>query len=121
MFLVSPSFAFYNNTFPAVIEGEDWADSCVVEGWPLPTVQWFFNNWLVSNKTDNSAPFSRNHHTGMTTITSNLLVPNANRNSAGKYVCMLNGQVAVKNVTLRVLNAPVKPDSSDKCKYFLYY
>lgn len=116
---MSPIFEKYEDKTEDVSENDGYMDTCLVEGWPLPSVQWTLNGNVISNKTsdfNSPRPFYRNHHSNMTTIASKLYIVSMNRLAIGQYSCVLNGVQAIKNVSLRMKPAAAEStaDSRDR-------
>ena len=106
--------------------GESWSDSCTAEGWPLPTIQWYFNNKPVSNKTENNnnnelIPYMINHHRHLS-VSSFIIIRNLSKYSIGRYSCVLNGKIFLKNITIVSSDVNNKNDENFIGKlYFVFY
>jgi hypothetical protein len=116
---IKPSYSLYTDLTLNKSVGDMWTDSCSAQGWPLPSLRWILNGGPVSNQTDNliSIPYTINHHRNLT-VTSYIIAQNLTASSTGRYTCLLNSQLPIKNVTLLV-NIPMSDDrsaSSDRCK-----
>jgi hypothetical protein len=92
--------------------GEIFTESCTTEGWPLPTIDWYFNGKPISNLSSYNQPKSQynivNHHRHLL-INSHLLISNLTHNLSGVYTCVINGKINAKNSTLLV-----NPDNSNQ-------
>jgi hypothetical protein len=107
LFLFTKAGPFFTPVLDSILnksQGESWSDSCTAEGWPLPTIQWYLNNKPVSNKTDNNnnnelIPYMINHHRHLS-VSSFIIVRNLSKYSIGRYSCVLNGKIFLKNITL---------------------
>ena len=98
--------------------GDDWVETCSAEGWPLPTLVWFFNSKPVFNDytmtliDDPSVAVVHNHHKKFK-VNSNILIKNLTRSSNGTYTCVMNGKQLIKSVELIVDDEQKSPADSD--------
>ena len=138
---VGPFYEVSSQSTVSLTSGESVSEVCAADGWPLPSIQWLRNGRLVATKlspaaaaaaatignaaTDaansqpqqqqqqQQAPYMINHHRNLT-VSSHLVIRNASsQSSSGTYVCMLNGRIVLKNVTVVVdqVGAPSSAES----------
>ncbi len=93
--------------------GTSWTDSCSAEGWPLPIIEWLFNGKKIINNNNNNNENNStnensidlvgvqviNHHRHLI-ATSYILINSLTRSHNGRYSCIINGNISIKNVTL---------------------
>ena len=66
---------------------------------------WFFNEKVISNITDNDLlnPHVINHHRHLT-ATSYLIINSMSQRLGGRYKCVVNGNISIKNVSILVFD-----------------
>ena len=111
-----PFYISYQDSVVNKSYGESLSDSCSADGWPLPLVQWYYNGNPVSNKSDEAGDDTKaqaiSHHRHLT-ASSHLIIKLVDKSNTGTYSCVVNGKIAVKNVTLK-LNSNADDSSSNK-------
>jgi hypothetical protein len=100
------TYSEYNDSTVTKLVGQIWTDSCAAQGWPLPVLTWQLNGSPVTTKTNTSLslPYMITHHRNLT-VTSYVVAQNLNADTAGRYTCVLNSNLKIKNVTLLVNKA----------------
>lgn len=94
-----------NKTTVNKISGDVFTESCSAEGWPLPLIDWYYNEKPITNISSVLQPKSPyiiiNHHRHLT-ASSHIVVSNLSQSLSGVYSCIINGKISAKNVTLLV-------------------
>jgi hypothetical protein len=114
------SYEKYANTIEIVSEGDSWSESCEADGWPLPSLQWYFNNKPVSNITIDSSvlsqvlPYYRTHRANTTHLNSHLIIRKVSKAIMGRFSCVLNGNQVIRNVTLKLTSSSSDSDTKNE-------
>lgn len=86
--------------------GETYTDSCMAEGWPIPSIEWYFNNKSIANLSSQKQQLKYsftiiNHHRHLA-ISSHLVISNLTESHSGLYSCVVNGKINMRNITILV-------------------
>lgn len=75
---------------------------CSVKAWPLPKIDWYFNNLLVKEFETQlkSFPIYVSQQDGTPLIDLHLEINHLSHELTGVYTCLINGNITVKNYTL---------------------
>ena len=114
--------------------GDQWNESCWAEGWPVPTLEWRFNDkpinltydynnyyaddsrrissTLAPPASSQPIPIVHNHIRHLKAYSS-LILKNLKPQSAGRYSCVLNGKLVIRKINLIVLS-PANSDDMDR-------
>lgn len=80
-----------------------WNQTCTVEGWPLPNIEWYHNGVLIPSNSTNSGGFYhvlRKHK--KFEYSKDLIIDSLTSENSGVYTCVMDSGVIIKDVTLVV-------------------
>ena len=81
-----------------------WNKVCSAEGYPLPILEWYYNENPVSHKSVNKSAYHIVTHRRHSFVSKVLIIDDLVESSSGKYVCMLNNTKVLKSINLIVKN-----------------
>ena len=103
------------------IEGTSWNDTCSAEGWPLPTVEWYYLDQAIKIANNFTAARVVNHHRHLVSY-SYLIIANLSQADTGNFTCVVNGNLKIKKVLLLIDSTSSKDETNPgKIKYLQFW
>ena len=112
--VVGPHFIINPTANQEVVINETLTLTCSAEGFPIPSIVWFMNNTMISNKITNV-------ESTMNT-SSTLIISNANFNDSGMYYCQaVSSEFPDVNVTSTIAIITVVGELVNENKLLLLF
>lgn len=85
-----------------------WNSTCSAEGYPLPKIDWYFNDQLISSSASKHDAYHIVRLRDNFFISKELVIHNLTESTKGSYSCKLNGKEIIKSINLIVKNDQAK-------------